>query len=156
MTPETTIEKAKAVIEEMRELLAKLEAERAAPRRNWPEKVEAGDCFAYFSDRYVLFGKRLVNIETGVIWATNGDPFGGDEKDFAYLGKLDLAIRTDAHEPTGAELVGKAVHVSDDPNRGWCTESCGRPITIINYNPGSTNPYTTQSGNIWKYARLAR
>ena len=105
MTTETTIEKAKAVIEEMRELLAKLEAERAAPRRNWPEKVEAGMCFGREDVRYVLFGKRLANIESGVIWSTSGDPFGGDQSEFDYLGKMDLTIRTDAHEPTGAELV---------------------------------------------------
>ncbi len=135
MTTESTIEKAKAVIEEMRELLAKLqEAKDAKPARNWPERIEAGMCFGREDVRYVLFGKRLANIESGVIWSTNSDPFGGDQGEFDYLGKIDLTIRTDAHEPTGAELVGVLEdirNVSNNPGRTLttlglteCLQSC--------------------------------
>lgn len=149
MTTETTIEKAKAVIEEMRELLAKLETERATPRRNWPEKVEAGMCFGREDVRYVLFGKRLANIESGVIWSTSGDPFGGDQSEFDYLGKMDLTIRTDAHEPTGAELVGRRVNCFDTLDQlqfeGVCDE----------YDPDATYPYRIGKARYFK-ARLAK
>lgn len=152
MNAETTIEKAKAAIEEMRKLLAKLEAEKATKPRNWPEWIEAGMVFRFGADRYLLCGPRLVNLVTGGVWCTDSDPFGGDEKDFTYEGKLDLTIRTDAHEPTGAELVGKMVNVKMfDGN--WSPD-----IKCIGFNPGrGAYPYIVEnSPSVFAEARLAK
>ena len=99
-------------LEQAEKLVAEVKAELAAMRatkRNWPERIEAGMCFGREDVRYVLFGKRLASIESGVVWSTSGCPFGGDQSEFVYLGKIDLTIRTDAHEPTGAQQGGAVV-----------------------------------------------
>lgn len=112
----TDINDIKRELEALTAKVAAYEAEKATKPRNWPERIEAGMCFGREDVRYVLFGKRLANIESGVIWSTNGDPFGGDQGEFDYLGKMDLTIRTDAHEPTGAERGGAVVVAEPTPD----------------------------------------
>jgi hypothetical protein len=106
MSLEERLEQAEKLVAEVKAELTAMRAEKAT-KRNWPERIEVGMCFGREDVRYVLFGKRLASIESGVVWSTSGDPFGGDQSEFNYLGKLDLAIRTDAHEPTGAVVVAE-------------------------------------------------
>ena len=144
---EQAIENAKACFDKAKEML---DANDSAPPRNWPERIEAGMCFGREDVRYVLFGKRLANIESGVIWSTSGDPFGGDQSEFDYLGKMDLTIRTDAHEPTGAELVGKMCEFSDRLTGPWSPGECAA------FGQNSSYPYRKAGGAEWKLARLAK
>lgn len=132
MNTETTIEKAKAVIEEMRELLAKLEAERTAPRRNWPEKVEAGMVFRArhgYENAGGLFVAAedeepfLLQMATGRFY--NRGKYFWDERPwerYEYLGMAANGLvwsdpteacmnATDAHEPTGGGAGGEGVRV---------------------------------------------
>ena len=105
MTIEERLAEAQKLIDGVKAELAA----KAKPARNWPEKIEPG--MVFFSKlataKYLLCGNKLVNLETGGMWCTSADPFGGDEKEFDYIGKIDLTIRTEkaeAHEPTGEEL----------------------------------------------------
>lgn len=82
--------------------VAACEAEKAT-KRNWPERIEAGMCFERNGSQYVWLAGQLIDLDRDTTWAGFAG-FDGDEASFAYLGKLDLTIRTDAHEPTGAEL----------------------------------------------------
>lgn len=159
MTTETTIEKAKAVIEEMRELLAKLETERATPRRNWPEKVEAGMMFRHTEGACYIFPDRDIDDLICVIGDKTDLPgayysrdlFFSDPGHMTYLGHARdiLTIRTDAHEPTGAELVGRRVNCFDTLDQlqfeGVCDE----------YDPDATYPYRIGKARYFK-ARLAK
>lgn len=145
MTIEERIEAAQKLIEEAKAELAA----KAAPRRNWPEKVEAGDCFERNGSRYVMLADQLIDLDRDTTWAgANG--FDGDEKDFAYIGKLDLTIRTDAHEPTGEELVGKMCEFSD---AGFETFTSSRK-PCHEYKEG--RGYKDHNGAWWNIARLAR
>ena len=150
MTADATIEKVKAVIEEMRELLAKLEAEKAT-KRNWPERIEAGDCFEQANgSRYLVCGTKFVNLDTGALWLLGGGPSGSDKIDLSYLGKIDLSIRTDAHEPTGAELVGRVCEFADLMSGPWSPGECA----AFGQNPAY--PYRKAGGAEWKFARLTK
>ena len=169
-----TNEDRKAKIAELRAEADRLERER---KRNWPEKVEIGMIFQHEDGEIYMVSRAgddsaahptpdcLVCVtdswpRIGVMYANySDDPFDGDEAQFAYLGHARdlLTVKApDAPEPTGAELVGKAVHVCDVVNGVWRTESCGAPIIVVEYNPDSTLPYTVQSGNHWRFARLAK
>lgn len=155
MTTDATIEKAKAVIEEMRELLVKLEAEKAT-KRNWPERIEAGMvfrspgttatwmatdvdglfvCLKGETDSFKAAG-RMMRLERDNV------PHAGHARDI-------LAIRTDAHEPTGAELVGKMCEFSDDDFVSYTTRESECHGTGV-------RGYMTKLGIWWKFARLAR
>lgn len=151
MTTETTIEKAKAVIEEMRELLAKLETERATPRRNWPERVEAGMCFQKDGLTYIAARDTLVCIHGGLgfnignIYSARGY-FGAVDSEFTYLGRARDILTI---EPAGAELVGRRVNCFDTLDQlqfeGVCDE----------YDPDATYPYRIGKARYFK-ARLAK
>ena len=143
-------------LEKAEKLVAEVKAELAAMRvtkRNWPERIEAGMCFGREDVRYVLFGKRLASIESGVVWSTSGCPFGGDQSEFVYLGKIDLTIRTDAHEPTGAELVGRMCEFLNV--RG---DSVGLIAICTEYDPSGHGPYKyrAETGSCFCGARLAK
>ena len=102
---------------ELRNLEAKIEAvkaaEKAKPSRNWPERIEAGMVFRHKrqGDYLATFAGYLVCIADGGYWSQDRG-FDGDEDQFTYLGHARdiLTRRTDAHEPTGTELV---------VGRGW-------------------------------------
>ena len=116
-------------LEQAEKLVAEVKAELAAMRatkRNWPERIEAGMCFAQANgSRHLVCGTKLVNLDTGALWLLGGGPSGDDKTDLLYLGKMDLTIRTDAHEPTGAELVGKVCEFSDDGVNWIASGECG-------------------------------
>lgn len=145
MSMEERLEKAEKLVAEVK---AELAAMRAT-KRNWPERIEAGMVFRLDDgDRYVSLGEQLVNLETGTTWAGR-EGFDGSEKRFIYEGKLDLTIRTDAHEPTGAELVGRVCEFSDDDFVSYTTRESECHGTGV-------RGYMTKLGVWWKFARLAR
>lgn len=130
----TDINDIKRELEALTAKVAAYEAEKAT-KRNWPERIEAGDCFEQANgSRYLVCGSKFVNLDTGALWLLGGGPSGNDKTDLSYLGKIDLTIRTDAHEPTGAELVGVLEDirsVSNNPGRtlttlglAECLQSC--------------------------------
>lgn len=103
MSPEEKIEMG-------RKLIAEAEAEIAAKKRSWPEKIEPGMVFKWWNGFVYIFarGGCLVNAATGETF--EGDQgFRGKEHQFSYLGHARdlIKIADAAHEPTGAELVGK-------------------------------------------------
>jgi hypothetical protein len=143
-----------------RKMIAEAEAEIAAKKRNWPEKIEAGMVFQspattatwMATDVDGLFvclkGEADSFKAAGRTMRLNREsvPHAGRARDI-------LTIRTDAHEPTGAELVGKMCQVSlyhinkaDD----------GIMRRVTSFDPATG--YRTKEGEIlpWKYARLAR
>lgn len=140
-------------LEKAEKLVAEVKAELAAMRvtkRNWPERIEAGDCFEQANgSRYLVCGSKFVNLDTGALWLLGGGPSGNDKTDLSYLGKIDLTIRTDAHEPTGAELVGRRVNCFDVLDQLQFEGVCDK------YNPDATCPY--RIGRAWYFkARLAK
>ena len=127
-------------LEQAEKLVAEVKAELAAMRvtkRNWPERIEAGMCFRWGKGLTYIYvqGGTLANIESGETFDAHLG-FNGRERDFTYLGHARdiLTIRTDAHEPTGAELVGileDIRNVSNNPGRTLttlglteCLQSC--------------------------------
>lgn len=159
MSPEEKIEMG-------RKLIAEAEAEIAAKKRNWPEKIEPGMLFrcpiGTFLIRYRSHGPLgpindwdLVEIFTGRYLSGEGGKFSGQEHEFTYLGRARdlIKIADDAHEPTGAELVGNVCQVSlspiNKPNDGIrCLVTSFDPIIGYRTKEGENMP--------WKYARLAR
>ncbi len=114
-------------IEAAQKLIDEARAEIAAKKRNWPEKIEPGMLFrcpiGTFLIRYLGHARDLIRIAD------------------------------DAHEPTGAELVGKVCQVSlspiNKPNDGIrCLVTSFDPIIGYRTKEGENMP--------WKYARLAR
>lgn len=140
---EQTIENAKACFDKAKEML---DAKDAKPQRNWPERIEAGMCFGISEGgvecQYIVSdASRLVCIASNTPRMIGGkwnseSLFRGCESRFTYLGHARdiLTIRTDAHEPTGAELVGileDIRNVSNNPGRTLttlglteCLQSC--------------------------------
>lgn len=119
MSPEEKIEAAQKLIDEAR-------AELAAKKRNWPEKIEPGMLFrcpiGTFLIRYRSHGPLgpindwdLVEIFTGRYLSGEGGKFSGQEHEFTYLGHARdlIKIADDAHDPTGAGLVGKRCEDGD-------------------------------------------
>lgn len=146
-------------LEQAEKLVAEVKAELAAMRvtkRNWPERIEAGDCFE------VTSGARWMKTDTDGILVCIRDEHGKMDAagvtikvkhydDMTYLGHARdiLTIRTDAHEPTGAELVGRRVNCFDMLDQlqfeGVCDE----------YDPDATCSY--RIGKAWYFkARLAK
>ena len=155
MSPEEKIEAAQKLIDEAR-------AEIAEKKRNWPEQIEPGMCFGLrgFAYIYTDFGD-LVIVRSSEGAQNEGkryapaEGFAGLEDDFAYLGHARdlIKIADDAHEPAGAELVGKVCQVSlspiNRPNDGIrCLVTSFDPIIGYRTEEGENTP--------WKYARLAR
>lgn len=105
-----TLEQAK---DQFAEEVAKLESERTTPRRNWPEKVEAGMCFRAYGSVIITTGTSTdLSMVSAVSIAgkSHGTTCYKWDKapDLEYLGHARdrIKIIEDAHEPTGAELVG--------------------------------------------------
>lgn len=159
----TDINEIKRELEALTAKVAAYESEKAT-KRNWPERIEAGMCFGISEGgvecQYIVSdASRLVCIASNTPRMIGGkwnseSLFRGSECRFTYLGHARdiLTIRTDAHEPTGAELVGKMVEV-----RGT---KAGRPVTAWSPTLGVTwaNDDMIQSGAAaWhKDARLAK
>ena len=158
------IENAKACFDKAKEML---EAKESAPPRNWPKRIEAGMVFRLAVDtgkfdcgaghEYIAAmhkgGLRLTDLKTGERRSDADELFGADgDRNFTYLGHARdiLTIRTDAHEPTGAELVGKACEFSDRLTGPWSPGICA----AFGHNP--TYQYRKAGGAEWKYARLAK
>ena len=132
----TDINEIKRELEALTAKVAAYEAEKAT-KRNWPERIEAGMCFRWGKGLTYIYvqGGTLANIESGETFDAHLG-FNGRERDFTYLGHARdiLTIRTDAHEPTGAELVGALEdirNVSNNPGRTLttlglteCLQSC--------------------------------
>ena len=134
--------------------------EKAAAPRNWPEGIDAGMVFRHRGGAvYVWAHDRCQEL---VCLVAGGESRCGDvfDKDlaracmdsFSYLGHARdlIKIADDAHEPTGAELVGKVCVYTDDDGRmndaGWACEV---------YEPGLG--YSWGNRTTWyKHARLAR
>lgn len=147
MSPEEKIEAVQKLIDEAR-------AELAAKKRNWPEKIEPGMLFRSNGKVVAIPPRYPVDHAISLDPERIGMSCYGWENapDIEYLGHARDLIRIadDAHEPTGAELVGKAcVYTNDDGrmnNAGWTCEV---------YEPG--RGYSWGSRRVWyKHARLAR
>lgn len=111
MSLEERLEKAEKLVAEVKAELATMRA----TKRNWPERIEAGDFFERNSGAIymAMIGERLVCIKgvseiesIGTTWTSGGDYFGTlAGATWTYLGRNILTIRTDTHEPTGEDLV---------------------------------------------------
>ena len=158
MSPEEKIEAAQKLIDEAR-------AEIAAKKRNWPEKIEPGMLFrcpiGTFLIRYRSHGPLgpvndwdLVEIFTGRYLSGEGGKFSGQEHEFTYLGHARdlIKIADDAHEPTGAELVGRYCEYCDTDGDwdNWEKGECK------DFTPGADQPYLRKQGVRFRFARLAR
>ena len=160
-------------LEKAEKLVAEVKAELAAMRatkRNWPERIEAGMVFGISEGgmecQYIVSdASRLVCIASNTPGMIGGkwnseSLFRGSEDRFAYLGHARdiLTIRTDAHEPTGAELVGRVCEFSDDGENwtdGARPREQGDPRICIGYDGKSDRPYSNRWAE-WKLARLAK
>ena len=148
MSPEEKIEAAQKLIDEAR-------AELTAKKRNWPEKIEAGMCFGEEdgdkSMWIVCDDLQLVCVSSykaGIRW-------GGwreTKTRLRYLGRDLIKIADDAHELTGAELVGKYCEYCDidgdwdDWRKGECKD----------FTPGTDQPYLRNQGGRFRFARLSQ
>ena len=134
----TDINDIKRELEALTAKVAAYEAEMAT-KRNWPERIEAGMVFkAKMTEAtwMAVDGANLVCIANGEkggygvmcgIASPNALDYLGHARDI-------LTIRTDAHEPTGAELAGVLEdirNVSNNPGRTLttlglteCLQSC--------------------------------
>jgi len=147
---------------ELEALTAKVAAYEAAKARNWPERIEAGMVFGISEGgmecQYIASdASRLVCIASNTPGMIGGEwdsesLFRGSEDRFAYLGHARdiLTIRTGAHEPTGAELVGKVCEFSDDGVKWESSGECER------FKADDTFPYKRRGGFVWRFARLAK
>ena len=148
MSPEEKIEAAQKLIDEAR-------AELTAKKRSWPEKIEAGMCFGEEdgdkSMWIVCDDLQLVCVSSykaGIRW-------GGwreTKTRLRYLGRDLIKIADDAHEPTGAELVGKYCEYCDIDG-DWDNWGKGECKDFI---PGTDQPYLRNQGGRFRFARLAR
>ena len=160
MSLEERLEQAEKLVADVK---AELAAMRATKPRNWPERIEAGDCFGI--EEAGVICKYIVSDQSRLVCIASNTPrmiggkwnseslFHGAEERFTYLGHARdiLAILTDAHEPTGAELVGRSVEYFDMDGlmrgRGEC----------VGYDHESANPYKITGGRGWfNSARLAK
>ena len=157
MSPEEKIEMG-------RKLIAEAEAEIAAKKRNWPEEIKSGmifrhnggalyvSCFPLGDERFSLVRLNSASKiwKSGTLCGLDGFGISGD-KAFAYLGyACDLIrIADDAHEPTGAELVGKVCEYSDSGFTACMTaKSECRGI--------GPHGYMDSRGTWYRFARLTR
>lgn len=150
MSPEEKIEAAQKLIDEAR-------AEFAAKKRNWLEEAKPGMLFRSYGKVVVIPPRHPVDHAISLDPDHIGTPCYGweDAKDLECLGHARdlIKIADDAHEPTGAELVGKVCQVSlstiNKPNDGIrCLVTSFDPIIGYRTKEGENMP--------WKYARLAR
>ena len=159
MSPEEKIEAAQKLIDEARVELTAMREKAAAPR-NWPERIDAGMVFRHRGGAvYVWAHDRCQEL---VCLVAGGESRCGDvfDKDlaracmdsFSYLGHARdlIKIADDAHEPTGAELVGKVCVYTNDDGR---MNDAGRACEV--YEPG--RGYSWGARATWyRFARLAQ
>ena len=142
----TDINDIKRELEALTAKVAAYEAEKVA-KRNWPEQIEEGMVFRFGPSRLCIVAKwfhvprTLMSLEPGNRMSSQDGDAAFEETErvqgkCVYLGHARdiLAIRTDAHEPTGAELVGVLEDirsVSNNPGRtlttlglAECLQSC--------------------------------
>ena len=152
MSPEEKLEMGK-------KLIAEAEAEIAAKKRSWPEKIEPGMVFQSPATTATWMATDVDGLfvclkgETGSFKAAGrtmrlnreGIPHASHARDL-------IKIADAAHEPTGAELVGKVCEFSDD-GENWTRNAfeCGGYI-----ESNGNHRYAQGSAFAWKYARLAR
>ena len=150
MSPEEKIEAAQKLIDEAR-------AEIAAKKRNWLEEAKPGMLFRSNGKVVAIPPRHPVDHAISLDPERIGMSCYGWENapDIEYLGHARdlIKIADDAHEPTGAELVGKMCQVSlppiSKPNDGIrCLVTSFDPIIGYRTKEGEDMP--------WKYARLAR
>ena len=155
MSPEEKIEAAQKLIDEAR-------AEMAAKKRNWLEEAKPGMLFRSYGAVVAIPPRHPVDYAISLDPEHIGTSCYGweDAKDLEYLGHardiLTIALPPqviEAHEPTGAELVGKMCQVSLYP---ISKADDGIKCMVTSFDP--TIGYRTKEGGIvpWKYARLAR
>ena len=154
MSPEEKIEAAQKLIDEAR-------AEIAAKKRNWPETIEAGMVFYHNRGGFHYMAcstdgenvNNLVCLKAGQNYSFK-NLFHGDEADFSYLGHARdlIKIADDAHEPTGAELVGKYCEYCDIDG-DWDNWGKGECKDFI---PGTDQPYLRNQGGRFRFARLSQ
>ena len=164
MTIEERLEQAEKLVAEVKAELAAMRAEKAT-KRNWPERIEAGMVFKAKMTEATWMAVDGVNL----VCIANGEKGGyGVMCDIASPNALDylghardiLTIRTDAHEPTGAELVGRLCEFSDDGCNWVALAPCGRfdpkdGQFIYRVEPDSV----TVDGDVrawFRFARLAK
>ena len=162
----TDINDIKRELEALTAKVAAYEAEKVT-KRNWPERIEAGMCFGISEGgvecQYIASdASRLVCIASNTPRMIGGkwdseSLFRGSESRFTYLGHardiLTIALPPqviDAHEPTGAELVGRVCEFADLMSGPWSPGECA----AFGQNPAY--PYRKAGGAEWKFARLAR
>lgn len=148
MSLEERLEKAEKLVAEVKAELAAMRAEKAT-KRNWPERIEAGMVFRH--------GNVVHMVDTsGALVMIHGDQPGGkwvkwERAPLEYLGTsfAVLTIRTDAHEPTGAEFLGKCCDFSDDGITWPYTAECEATSLRLGYTWGAHESW-------YKFARLAK
>ena len=151
-------------LEQAEKLVADVKAELAAMRatkRNWPERIEAGMVFRVNGESMMVPNGKPVSYVIALTGEKVGMSHYGWESapGIEYLGHArdTLTIRTDAHEPTGAELVGRVVEVTNDPDdMTWGRTYNGKPIVVTDHQPDHACPYKVGEAGNWKFARLAR
>ena len=113
MSPEEKIEAAQKLIDEAR-------AEFAAKKRNWLEEAKPGMLFRSNGKVVAIPPRHPVDHAISLDPERIGMSCYGWENapDIEYLGHARdiLKIADDAHEPTGAELVGKATEYELGPD----------------------------------------
>lgn len=142
-----------------RKMIAEAEAEIAAKKRNWPEKIEAGMLFRHDGGAIYIFPARDCDDLLCVVGDKSdspGDYYSRDllcseTQSITYLGHARdlIKIADDAHEPTGVELVGKMCQFSECDFDEFVTADS-------ECHAFGTKGYMNALGVWWKYARLAR
>ena len=163
----TDINDIKRELEALTAKVAAYEAEKVA-KRNWPERIEAGMVFALFDQLFMPFSHANDGVCRWKICLNDGTiseigTIGSSSTAFGYKGRGSDGLRwsdpteacmnaADAHEPTGAELVGRVCEVMG--------VKAGRPATAWSPTLGVTwaDDDMVQSGAAaWhKDARLAK
>ena len=97
-----------------RKLIAEAEAEIAAKKRSWPEKIKPGMVFQSPATTATWMATDVDGLFVCLKGETDSFKAAGrtmrlNRESITHAGRARdiLTIRTDAHEPTGAELVGK-------------------------------------------------
>ena len=139
---------------ELEALTAKVAAYEAAKARSWPERIEAGMVFRVNGESMMVPNGKPVSYVIALTGEKVGMSHYGWESapGIEYLGHARdiLTIRTDAHEPTGAELVGRVCEFSDRLTGPWSPGECAA------FGQNSSYPYRKAGGAEWRYARLAK
>ena len=128
----TDIDDIKRELEELTAKVAAYEAEKAT-KRNWPERIEAGMVFRVNGESMMVPNGKPVSYVIALTGEKVGMSHYGWESapGTEYLGHardiLVIALPpqvVDAHEPTGAELVGKVCEFSGCLAGPWSPGIC--------------------------------